>query len=233
MVNSKGRLYFAASLFNLGDKFFNASLAESLSQWFDVVLPQKEGFEFSKLHEVLKGKVDENEVEDVVNHLIYYLDVGYLLPGCDVCLARLDEPSDEGVISEMGHAKNGGIPVIGYRTDCRSPYGSSYNEVCGAHFFPAYDCDAFINFSSGKNSGVQEGRGELRNLAKLVYNVSEEFLRSGNRVDWRSGVCYVGKTLFGGVGDLHSDEGLGEVVRRYFSLKESFGSLSPAEIINA
>jgi len=235
----KKRAYFAAGLFNLADKYFNASLSAELEENFDVVLPQRQGFEFSRLHTALEGIVSENEIENAINHIIYYLDLGFLLHSCDFCFARLDEPADEGVIVEVKEAKRIHMPVIGYRTDIRSPYGSDKNEVRGAHFFPAYSCDMLINFTSGKISEVEEGKKEIKRLAELIYLGAERILNNYNGklphkdVNITSGIHYIGKTLFRDLEDLHSEESLTEIARRYVSLKKACGNLCPAEIVMA
>lgn len=235
----KKRIYFAASLFNLADKYFNASLAEKLQNHFNVILPQRLGFEFSKLHEALRGEVDKWEIENITNHLIYYLDIGFLLPSCDFCIARLDEPIDEGVISEIGHSRKMRIPVIGYRTDCRTPYGTSSNEVQGSHFFPAYDCDMFINFSTHKLADVEEGRTEISRLVELLSKGTKKILKNYNgklphkNTNPTVGINYIGNELFSGIMDLHSKEGLKEIIKRYNFLKEAIGSMISTEIVRA
>lgn len=224
----KKRLYFAASLFNLADLHFNASLAEELENYFTIALPRRDGFEFSKLHEVLEEIVEKREVENVANHLIYYLDTGFLLPNCDFCLARLDEPMDPGVDIELMEAKEMRIPRIGYRTDIRTPYGSLSNEVRGAHFFPAYNCDLLINFATTNRTKEDTGR-----LACLIHQGSQELAARGKReykyVDLNAGTQYIGHALFNGIENLHSEAGIKEVVRRYTKLKEAFGSMNPGE----
>ena len=210
-----------------------------LEEQFDVVLPQRHGFEFSKLHKALEGVVSENEIENAVNHIIYYLDLGFLLPSCDFCVARLDEPQDDGIIVELAEAKRIRMPVIGYRTDVRSPYGSARNEVRGAHFFPAYSCDILINLTSGKITNTGEGKREIRRLAELIHVATEKISRKYHGellhkdVNTTSGIHYIGKNLFSEIEDLHSEQGLNEIAKRYKSLREIFGSLNPTEIFMA
>ncbi|OGJ18541.1 hypothetical protein A3K73_05010 [Candidatus Pacearchaeota archaeon RBG_13_36_9] len=229
----KKRLYFAAPMFNLADTYFNAALTEELENYFTVELPQRDGFEFSKLHDVLETIVAKEKVENIANHLIYYLDIGFLLTQSDFCLARLDEPSDPGVDIEVMAAKELKIPRIGYRTDVRTPYGSCGNEVRGAHFFTQYNCDVLINFTGSKTGKTKEDIGKL---AHLIYKSSREIISKyrGNlphkNVNLTAGTQYVGHALFRGIDDLHSETGLREVVRRYTKLKEAFGSMRPGEI---
>jgi nucleoside 2-deoxyribosyltransferase len=51
------------------------------------------------------------------------VDVEYLLYNSDILIANLDEPIDPGVVVEILLAKELKIPVIGYRSDLRSPFG--------------------------------------------------------------------------------------------------------------
>ena len=37
-----------------------------------------------------------------------------------------------------------GKPVLGYRTDSRSPYGSGDDFHNGMHFFKFFPCDAYL-----------------------------------------------------------------------------------------
>lgn len=71
---NKKRLYFAAGLFNWADQAFNLRLAEKLENWYNVILPQREGFEFSKLAEAFQGLIPDNRIENAVNRTIYLLD---------------------------------------------------------------------------------------------------------------------------------------------------------------
>ncbi len=60
-------------------------------------------------------------------------------------VANLDEPIDEGMVVEISYAHLIGKPVLGFRTDIRSPYGDKPDPLGGIHFFVAYQCDDFIS----------------------------------------------------------------------------------------
>ena len=75
---------------------------------------------FSLLHTHLKT---EHDISRATSWIIYLLDLGRFLYGSDVCIANLDEDLDPGVIVEIMFAKMMGKPVIGYRTEMRTPYG--------------------------------------------------------------------------------------------------------------
>ncbi|MCE5214268.1 MAG: nucleoside 2-deoxyribosyltransferase [Methanobacterium sp.] len=138
-------IYPAAALFNARETYFNSTLMERLENLeYKINFPQKDGYEFVNLKEALEDKIPPDEIDSAVSNIIYFLDMGVFIPSCDVVLANLDEPVDEGVVIEAAYAKLMGKFVIGVRTDVRSPYGSSNNIFGGMHFFSAYQSHIFI-----------------------------------------------------------------------------------------
>jgi nucleoside 2-deoxyribosyltransferase len=138
-------IYLAASSFNARETIFNSHLVEELEDMgYFTHLPQRDGFEFGDLSKALKGKLPDHEISSAVLNIIYFYDMGLLLPSSDVVLANLDEPLDEGVVVESTYAKLIDKFVIGLRTDVRSPYGTSDDDFGGMHFFPAYQCHQII-----------------------------------------------------------------------------------------
>jgi hypothetical protein len=85
------------------------------------------------------------------------LDLGHFLYGSDVCIANLDEDLDPGVIVEIMFAKMMGKPVIGYRTEMRTPYGKQTECHTGMHFFLYFPCDKFINLPNDYIGNIQDG----------------------------------------------------------------------------
>ena len=88
--------------------------------------------------------MSDEEVARAITWIIYLLDLGIFLYKSDVCVANLDEPLDPGVIVEMMFSKMFGIPIIGYRTEMKTPLGSLSDPHGGLHFFCYYPCDVFI-----------------------------------------------------------------------------------------
>lgn len=228
----KKRVYFAAPLFNWPDKSFNLRLTEKLEQrGYGVILPQRDGFEFAKLKEALKGILDENSIENAVNQLIYLLDKGWLLGRSDFCVACLDEPIDEGVVDEINFSKLIQIPVVGVRTDIRSPYGPAENEVRGMHFFPAYTCDKFIL----TNLGFTNSREEDSQLEKLAARVDLS-LRSmdserNHPHPFAKKIISTAEKLFSEIPDIHSQEGLKALAGKYSLLQAYINEQILPEII--
>jgi len=215
-------VYHAAPLFNWPDQVFNLKLTEKLKTFgYNVFLPQTEGFLFAELEDFLKKVLPKNEVSNAVNHIIYFLDKGWFLGRSDLCLARLDEPIDEGVVDEINFSKMIGIPVVGFRTDVRTPYGSAKNDTGGMHFFPAYTCDKFILSPPEFNSLKIENS----KLGQLVEKIDQAF--RGMAILERNYSCplvekvgEVSKKLFDGIQDIHSEEGLKAVAERYSNHKK-------------
>ena len=61
-----------------------------------------------------------------------------------MCIANLDETTDPGVLVEIMFAHMMGKPVLGYRTEARSPYGTLTDYTRGMHFFKFFPLDAFL-----------------------------------------------------------------------------------------
>jgi len=110
------RLYFAAALFSVQEREFNARLAASIEALgFDVFLPQRDGYE---------GPLDPSVIgQPDVARQIFELDKQQVLE-CDVLLCVLDgRVPDEGMAFEMGLAygdrlhQNQHRKVIGLSTD--------------------------------------------------------------------------------------------------------------------
>lgn len=76
----------------------------------------------------------------------------------DVCLACLDEDLDPGVLVEIMFARMMGIPVIGYRTERRAPFGVTSDIHGGMHFFPYFNCDKFITFPEDRLRSIESGQ---------------------------------------------------------------------------
>lgn len=68
------------------------------------------------------------------------MDIGQLLYQSDFVLANLDEPIDTGVLTEIMMAREMNIPVIGYRSDLRTPFGDLNSFYKGTHYFALYPC---------------------------------------------------------------------------------------------
>ena len=68
-----------------------------------------------------------------------------------MCIANLDEPTDPGVLVEIMFAHMMGKPVLGYRTEARSPYGTLFDYTKGMHFFKFFPLDAFLTIPIPKN----------------------------------------------------------------------------------
>jgi nucleoside 2-deoxyribosyltransferase len=110
------RLYFAAPLFSVQEREFNARLAASIEALgFEVFLPQRDGYE---------GPLDPEVIgSPEVAREIFELDKQQVL-GCDVLLSVLDgRVPDEGMAIEVGlaHAdrlhQNRHRKLIGLSTD--------------------------------------------------------------------------------------------------------------------
>jgi len=107
------------------------------------------------------------------------LDLGHFLYGSDVCIANLDEDLDPGVIVEIMFAKMMGKPVIGYRTEMRTPYGKQSESTTGMHFFCYFPCDKFISLPNEFLGSIHDGNNITdRLVAELDVQIKDSFFNS-------------------------------------------------------
>jgi len=122
----KRRLYFAAPLFNDSERTFNKQLAQRLSQYFDVFLPQEDGG-------LLADMVAEGIHPGVAARRVFEIDVD-AVKQCDVLLIVLDGRTvDEGAAFELGCAFALGKECYGLQTDIRRLLTTGNNPMidCG------------------------------------------------------------------------------------------------------
>ncbi|MBX4210825.1 nucleoside 2-deoxyribosyltransferase [Candidatus Parcubacteria bacterium] len=211
-------IYFASALFSAREALFNKLLAEKFEAAGEtILLPQRDGFEFNRLSWALEEVLSESEKSRAISIIIYLLDIGKFLPACDIVMANLDEPIDEGVVVEMVMARTLGKYVIGYRTDVRSPYGNIKDDAHGAHFFPILQCDKFLWRPPDENYGIHSITklfGHLHTTALETMEIWQQN-RGPRRHDPITGIIERAKYLFNGIDDLHSMTGLRDIAHRY------------------
>ena len=84
------------------------------------------------------------------------MDLGRFLWKADVCIANLDEMTDPGVLVEIMFAHQMGKPVLGYRTEARSPYGTLSDFTNGMHFFKFFPLDAYLQLPTTPISNTKD-----------------------------------------------------------------------------
>ncbi|MEA3248624.1 MAG: nucleoside 2-deoxyribosyltransferase [Nanoarchaeota archaeon] len=235
MMEKKIAIYPAAALFNGRETHFNSQLVEGLKGLgYKTNFPQRDGFEFGNLTEVLSGKLQQDQIGSAVQNIIYFLDMGVFVPKSDVVLANLDEPLDEGVMIETSYAKLMGKFVIGLRTDVRSPYGIPTDNFGGMHFFPAYQTHQFIHHYMP--SKTPEERNEQ--MSSLVQRIDNTIKTAGithintipkyakNNPNLQP-ILEGADLLFSGITDIHSERGLEKIASRYIKYQERLKEIGP------
>lgn len=224
-------IYHASGLFKAPDQLYNLLLTNKLEdKGYKVILPQRDGFEFSKLADSLGKFLSPELVPDAVNRIIYFLDKGkFIGKDSDICIARLDEPIDEGVDNEIGFCRMNDIPIIGFRTDVRSPYGSANNEVSGAHFFPPYSCNKFILIPPNFKTILDVGESLDKLVSEIDRSITPLIPKSKpySLPTYVNSVKLLAERLFADIYDIHSEEGLIEIAKRYNINKDSIGDILP------
>lgn len=232
-------IYPAAALFNGRETLFNSQLVEGLEEkGYKTNFPQRDGFEFGNLHKALFGKLPSEQVNSAVQNVIYFLDMGILLPKSDVVLANLDEPLDEGLVVEISYAKLMDKFIIGFRTDVRSPYGSITDSFGGMHFFPALQCNKFfLHYMPCKTPAERKSQ-----MKSLVSKIDETIKKEEDVEHKRALPSYVAGNphlsaifqgadlLFQNIEEIHSEKGLNEIASRYIRHRKDLEKIGP-EII--
>jgi nucleoside 2-deoxyribosyltransferase len=114
------KLYLASPLFCDSEKQTNYRIADSLQQWCDVFLPQRDGELVPRLVDL--GLSCDDAYKSVFAHDIVALNE------CHGVVINLDgRVVDEGAAFELGYAYALGKTCVGYRTDVRVllPWGQN------------------------------------------------------------------------------------------------------------
>lgn len=211
----KIRLYMASALFNGRETQFNLQLAKQLeSHGYKIILPQRDGFEYISLRKAVGRAIPKSDLVQVTRELIYILDMGVFITQSDVVVANLDEPLDEGVVVELTYARLMGKPVIGYRTDSRTPFGG-VDGMGGLHSFVGYQCDYLIREKISYNS-LDQSLSSITKLATAIHNkvklfpINESLQLPKYALDnpTISNLLQSAHLVFKDVHDLHTDQGL-------------------------
>lgn len=225
------RIYFASALFNSRETLFNLELSSRLELGRNglrhrVLLPQRDGFEFSSLGETLRARLPAAEAETAVQRIIYTLDLGGFLSRSDAVVAVLDEPLDEGVLIEIAYGRRLGLPVVGIRTDSRCPFGSQDDAMGGMHFFAGFQCTRFIRVSPLRRIE------ELDELASGILDALEAESSQGAIAAGKDPrIDHAADRLFEGIDvledDLHSAATIRRIVENYVDSRKLFDDLAP------
>ena len=225
-------IYHAAELFNLPARLFNEKLVDSFeSNGLKVFSPQRDGFEFTQLENSLREKkISPELIEQTISTVIYAFDI-FSIYKSDLIIARFDEPQDPGVDTEVLVANSLKIPVIGYRTDVRSPYGSTNDKNGGMHSFPIRTSEVFIIQPSSLlikkdfedlTSSILKNINEINSTKRTNLDIPE-FLQP---------TIKIASLLFDGIGNLHSPKGIEELISRCQKYQELINSFGPVFIKN-
>lgn len=231
--NTKLKVYLTGSLFNERETLFNLELAKALEKkGYDVILPQRDGFVWKDLIKQIDNKIPKRKAYAAGVNAIYLLNMGKFIPQSDVVVAVLDEPTDEGVVVELTYAHMIGKPVIGLRTDLRNKYNEEIKLFSGVHSFVAYQCDSIIDqpHAIRNDQDAKDAMNVLTSsIAEKVKNIkpakTEELPAYATSNPEVSKLIDGANILFAGVNDIHSNDGVDKVVKRFFENEAKLTSL--------
>ena len=229
----KVRLYMASALFNGRETQFNLEMAKQFeSRGYKVILPQRDGFEYISLRKAVSKTMPKSDLVKVTRELIYLLDMGVFIPQSDIVVANLDEPLDEGVVVELTYARLMGKPVIGYRTDSRTPFGG-VDGMGGLHSFVGYQCNDLVRQRIAYHD-LKQAQTAIKKLADTIESKIKHFpindslqLPSYALNNPAIGNLIQGAHLvFSDVHDLHTEDGLRKTVKNIMKYNKKISSLA-------
>jgi nucleoside 2-deoxyribosyltransferase len=120
----RGRIYFAAPLFNEMERRFNRELVEFIEPFFEVFLPQRDGG-------LLMRFVKEGATLEMAETHVFLSDIDAMRES-DAIVAVLDGACvDEGVAFEIGYMFALGKVCVGLQTDFRRALPTGNNPMIG------------------------------------------------------------------------------------------------------
>lgn len=227
------KIYMAASLFNERETSFNLELAKNLERkGYQVILPQRDGFEYVALTNQIDRHV-QHGARALAANTIYLLDMGKYIPESDVVVANLDQPIDEGVVVEITYAHLIGKPVVGVRTDLRSPYNGDQELFGGVHSFVSYQTNAIAM----QHQVIRNSEDEQLALNNLTNTIIQKigmiqpqkskklpsYVLSNPNV---ANLIEASNLLFTDIADIHSEDGIKEVVSRVVRNQSKLAALN-------
>lgn len=125
------KIYCAGPLFNRKEQEEMKEISDALeAAGFQVFLPQRDGFEFSKLSINFKEMgYSESDTNRILNKAIFALDVFQVVSSDGLILNINGRVPDEGAMVEAGIAWNAGKDVIIYKNDSRTLINGSDNPL--------------------------------------------------------------------------------------------------------
>ena len=225
-------IYNTASLFNAREKLHNIALTDSLTQLgHDIILPQRDGFEFSKLHQYLNAVLPPSEVTDALQMIIFLLDMGYFIPQSNAVVACVDEPVDEALVLEITAGIVLGKQVVCWRSDVRSPFGKINDPFGGLHFFIPMFCDGLV-LDFPLSTSLHQAEEEVKTLALSVDSALKKMaVPKSQKIEKGFFIELINSAqlLFDGIDihNLHNEANTLLIVERYLQHKTQIEKLRP------
>jgi nucleoside 2-deoxyribosyltransferase len=230
-------IYLASGIFNINTNIYNAYLAKQLeARGYNCFLPQRDGFEVANYFiflEAAREYFSEEEASIISHYVPYYLDLGYFMSRSIATVANIDEPVDLGMVVEIAYARFCNIPVIGLRTDLRSPLGNA-TDVIGINPFPVEQCDCYI-----KADTPTGGYDEIIEATNVIIDKIEEKLRewiARKKSNMTENDNPIIKDIIKGsdilftdldMNEIHTKESMKEIAERFIENKKFFLANAP------
>jgi hypothetical protein len=247
-------IYMAAGLFNVETNMVNAYFTKKIEEALrnkklvyrgqeidsQCYLPQRDGFEVGKIADFIQhaGSIlppdSKLTAAEVVMYVPYYLDLGFFMSNSVAVVANLDEPIDNGLMVEISYAHLCNIPVIGLRTDLRTPLGARA-DILSINPFIVEQCDCFVwsETPPGELEDVMLHTDKIiAEIEKLLHRwvadpeKGNEMRKSDNRIF--KNIIKGSDLLFGDLqGDIHTDENMTKIVKNFAKHRDFLMQIAP------
>jgi len=227
-------LYIAGDMFCGAKRDYNQHLTHRLEELgYKVILPQRDGFDFTRLHRGLSGFLPEHLAVPACHLFIYLLDLGIFVENADVVVANTDEPIDPGMHREMLYAQDVKKYAIAVRTDERSPFGDYKEPLGGMHSFVWFSATHWMRVDGVMDSSLlrvpfyERVAHRIDSILQKRTHDSKKhrIIRSGISRDIRRRAEY----LFDGISNHNDQKSLETLVERYQKRLDWLTKIQPHE----
>jgi nucleoside 2-deoxyribosyltransferase len=230
----ENNIYLSSGMFNADTNLYNACLTKYLeSKSYNCYLPQRDGLSVAQLSTYLQ-KHNPEVANEISCYVPYYFDLGCGMKNAIAVVANMDDLVDIGMTVEVSYASISNLPVVGVRTDIKSPFGN-VNDLISINPFPVMQCDVY--FATKPFDGeYKEIMSHLDDVFKIVEESVEKLIKikSNNMTHSKNPVIInilkAAAILFDGIKDIHTEEAMQEVVKRYLENQKFFDSIVPKSI---
>eukprot|EP00658_Telonema_sp_P-2_P057803 TRINITY_DN46219_c0_g1_i1.p1 TRINITY_DN46219_c0_g1~~TRINITY_DN46219_c0_g1_i1.p1 ORF type:complete len:184 (+),score=43.41 TRINITY_DN46219_c0_g1_i1:126-677(+) len=174
---------------------------------------------------------DRSQVELAKQVIIYVCDLGLFIPSANYTVVCLDEPLDGGCAVELMRANALDKPVIGWRSDVSTPFGTLKGPTGGAHWFPMFHTDAVVWAMPGVVKTVEDADKMINETATKLHEAIASTPTRGD-VSHTDSLVAAADLLFAGldIRNVGDPANIPQVVQAYVTHHQQLMQLLPTGV---